>query len=85
LKRFHFFQHYSWKEYTMGGNVSLAVDAVYEILITDADGQHLELERFSDLDAARRRLPAVAAQYPGTKLALRNRRTRAILAETDGY
>lgn len=69
----------------MGGNVSLAVDAIYEILITDADGQHLELERFNDLDAARRRLPAVAAQYPGTKLALRNRHTRAILAETDGY
>ena len=69
----------------MGGNVSLAADAIYEILITDADGQHLELERFSDLDAARRRLPAVAAQYPGTRLALRNRHTRVILAETDGY
>lgn len=69
----------------MGGNVSLAADAIYEILITDADGQHLELERFNDLDAARRRLPAVAAQYPGTKLALRNRHTHAILAETDGY
>lgn len=69
----------------MGGNVSFAGDAIYEILITDADGQHLELERFNDLDAAWRRLPAVAAQYPGTKLALRNRHTRAILAETDGY
>jgi hypothetical protein len=70
----------------MGGKLSLAsLDAIYEILITDADGQHLELERFHDLDAARRRLPAVAAQYPGTKLALRNRHTRAILAETDGY
>ena len=69
----------------MGGNLSLAADAIYEILITDADGQHLELERFNDLDAARRRLPAVAALYPGTKLALRNRHTRAILAETDGY
>lgn len=69
----------------MGGNLSPAVDAVYEILITDADGQHLELERFNDLDAALLRLRAVAAQYPGTKLALRNRHTRAILAETDGY
>jgi hypothetical protein len=69
----------------MGGNGSLTLDAIYEILITDADGQHLELERFNDLDAARRRLPAVAAQYPGTKVALRNRLTRAILAETDGY
>jgi len=69
----------------MGGDLSLALDDIYEILITDADGQHLKLERFKDLDAARRRLPAVAAQYPGTKLALRNRHTRAILAETDGY
>ncbi len=69
----------------MGGKVSLALDAIYEILITDADGQHLELERFNDLDAARQRLPAVAAQYPGTKVALWNRHTRAILAETDGY
>lgn len=69
----------------MGGKVFLALDAIYEILITDADGRHLELERFQDLDAARQRLPAVAAQYPGTKVALWNRHTRAILAETDGY
>jgi hypothetical protein len=69
----------------MGGKVSLALDAIYEILIADADGQHLELESFNDLDAARLRLLEVAAQYPGTKLALWNRHTRAILAETDGY
>ncbi len=69
----------------MAGKVSLALDAIYDILITDADGQHLELESFKDLDAARRRLPLVAAQYPGTKVALWNRHTRAILAETDGY
>ena len=69
----------------MGGKVSLESNAIYEILLTDADGRHLELECFNDLDAARRRLPAVAAQYPGTKLALWNRHTRAILAETDGY
>ena len=69
----------------MGGNLSLAVEAIYEILITDADGKHLKLERFTDLDVARRRLPVVAAQYPGTKVALWNRHTRAILAETDGY
>jgi len=37
------------------------------------------------LDTARRRLPALAAQYPGTKVAVWNRNTRAILAETDGY
>ena len=69
----------------MAGRVSLALDAIYEILIPDADGQHLELESFKDLDAARLRLPAVAAQYPGTKVALWNRHTRVILAETDGY
>jgi len=51
----------------------------------DADGQHLTLESFKDLDTARRRLPALAAQYPGTKVALWNHNTRAILAETDGY
>ncbi len=69
----------------MAGKVSLALDAIYDILITDADGQHLELESFKDLDTAQRRLPVVAAQYPGTKVALWNRHTRAILAETDGY
>jgi hypothetical protein len=69
----------------MAGKVSLVLDAIYDILIMDADGQHLELESFKDLETARRRLPALAAQYPGTKVALWNRHTRAILAETDGY
>ncbi len=69
----------------MAGKVGLALDAAYDILILDADGQHLALESFKDLDTARRRLPALAAQYPGTKVAVWNRNTRAILAETDGY
>ena len=69
----------------MAGKVSLTLDAIYDILIMDADGQHLELENFKDLDIARRRLPILAAQYPGTKITLWNRHTRAILAETDGY
>ena len=69
----------------MAGKVGLARDAAYDILILDADGQHLALESFKDLDTARRRLPALAAQYPGTKVAVWNRKTRAILAETDGY
>lgn len=69
----------------MAGKVCIALDAAYDILIMDADGQRLALESFKDLDTARRRLPAVAAQYPGTKVALWNRNTRAILAETDGY
>lgn len=60
-------------------------DTIYDILIRDADGRHLELESFCDLESARRRLPAIAAQYPGTKITLWHRRTRAILAESDGY
>jgi len=69
----------------MAGKVCIALDAAYDILIMDADGQRLALESFKDLETARRRLPALAAQYPGTKVALWNRNTRAILAETDGY
>jgi hypothetical protein len=69
----------------MAGKVCLALDAIYDILIADADGQHLELESFKNLEAARRRFPELAAQYPGTKVALWNRNTRSILAESDGY
>ena len=69
----------------MAGKDFLVLDANYEILIMDADGQRLELESFKDLETARRRFPALAAQYPGTKVALWNRHTRVILAETDGY
>ncbi len=69
----------------MTGKFLLAPDATYDILIRDADGQHLELESFKDLDTARRRLPSLATLYPGTKVTLWNRNTRAILAETDGY
>jgi hypothetical protein len=69
----------------MAGKVCLALEAIYDILIMDADGQRLELESFKDLDIARRRLSLLAAQYPGTKITLWNRHTRAILAETDGY
>lgn len=69
----------------MRGQVFAVKQAVYDILIRDADGRHLELESFQDLESARLRLPSIAAKYPGTKLTLWNRRTRAILAETDGY
>lgn len=64
--------------------VSYQREAVYDILILDADGRRLELESFRDLESARRRFPSIAAQYPGTKIALWNRSTRAILAETEG-
>jgi len=69
----------------MAGKDSLVLDAIYEVLIMDADGQRLELESFKDLETARRRLPALAAQYPGTKVALWNRHTQVILAESEGY
>jgi hypothetical protein len=69
----------------MAGKACLALEAIYDILIMDADGQHLELETFKDLDTAQQRLPALAAQYPCTKITLWHRHTRAILAETDGY
>jgi hypothetical protein len=69
----------------MSAKVSPASDTMYDILIRDADGQHLNLESHNDLEAARQRLPALAAQYPGTKVTLWNRKTRAILEETDGY
>ncbi len=62
-----------------------ARDSMYDILIRDADGRHLELESFHDLESAQRRLPSIAAQYPGTKVTLWNRYTRDIVAETDGY
>jgi hypothetical protein len=69
----------------MRGRIFPINNTVYDILIRDADGRHLELESFQDLESARLRLPSVAAKYPGTKLTLWNRQTRAILAETDGY
>lgn len=69
----------------MLGQVSLRGKAVYQILIRDADGRHLELESFQDLESAQRRLPIIAAQYPGTKVTLWNRHTRAVLAESEGY
>jgi hypothetical protein len=69
----------------MRGQVFSSVDAVFDILIRDADGRHLEIESFQDLESARLRLPLIAAKYPGTKLTLWNRHTRAIVAETEGY
>ena len=69
----------------MLGKDSVLLDAIYDILIMDADGQRLELESYKDLETAQRRLPALAAQYPGTKVALWHRHTRVILAETEGY
>lgn len=69
----------------MRGQAFPTEDAVYGILIRDADGRYLELESFQDLENARLRLPSIAARYPGTKLTLWNRHTRDILAETDGY
>ena len=69
----------------MAAPFASTIDPVYDILIEDADGRHLRLERLRDLEIARQRLPVLAAQYPGTRLILRNQETRAILAATDGY
>ena len=69
----------------MRGQVFLVRNAIYDIVIRDADGRHLELESFTDLESARRRLPSIAARYPGVKVTLWNRQTRDIVAETEGY
>jgi hypothetical protein len=69
----------------LGAPVSSTTESVYDILIEDADGRPLRLESLCDLEMARQRLPILAAQYPGTRLILRNHKTRAILAATDGY
>ena len=55
----------------------------YDILMEDADGRNLRLESTRDLDAAWKRFPALAAQYPGTRLVLRSRETKDILAHTE--
>ena len=58
----------------------------YDILIEDADGRNLSLESVRDLASARERLPLLAKQYPvGTRLLLRNRLTKAILAQMEEY
>ena len=69
----------------MRGPVFSVENAIYAILIRDADGRHLELESFTDLESARGRLASIAAQYPGVRVTLWNRQTRDIVAETDGY
>ena len=69
----------------MRGQFFTVQNAIYAILIRDADGRHLELESFTDLESARGRLASIAAQYPGLKVTLWNRKTRDIVAETDGY
>ena len=69
----------------MPPQVSSVIEPVYDILIEDADGRHLRLERLRDLETARQRLPVLAAQYPGTRLILWNHNTRTILAATEGY
>ena len=69
----------------MTGRATGTLSTIYDILITDADGQLLPLESFQDLDTARRRFPLLAAQYPGTKVTLWNRETRTVLAESEGY
>jgi len=69
----------------MAGQVSSPIEPAYDILIEDADGRHLWLEGAQEIENARERMSALAAQYCGMRLILWNHRTRTILAETDGY
>jgi len=69
----------------MAGPVSSLTEPFYEILIEDADGRRVLLEGVPDLETARARLHALAAQYSGMSLILCNHKTRAILVETGGY
>ena len=57
----------------------------YDILIDDADGKKLWLESLPDLESARKRLPLLAAEYPGMRLVLWHRKTQTVLAATEGY
>jgi hypothetical protein len=57
----------------------------YDILLDDADGKHLWLESAHDLEAAKRRLPALAADYPGMRLVLWHRKSQTVLVATEGY
>jgi hypothetical protein len=63
----------------MAAKVSLALKGICEILIVDADGQHLALESFKNLDAARQ-LPAASCPISRHESTLWNRNTRAMLA-----
>jgi|HubBroStandDraft_6_1064221.scaffolds.fasta_scaffold3536965_1 hypothetical protein len=69
----------------MVGRVSSPTEPFYDILIEDADGRHLWLEGVPDLETARVRMPALAAQYSGMRLILWNHKTRTIVASTEGY
>jgi len=69
----------------MAGAFSSSAQPVYDILIDDADGRKLLLERLQDLAVARQRLRALSSEHSGMRLILWNRQTRTILAETDGY
>ncbi len=59
-------------------------DFRYDILLEDADGRNLRLESTRNLIKARERFPAIAAQFPGMRIVLRNRQTRELLAQTEG-
>ncbi|GAC1631840.1 MAG: hypothetical protein NVS9B14_04280 [Candidatus Acidiferrum sp.] len=69
----------------MGPPIPHSVEFRYDIVIEDADGRNLRLESLRDLAAARERLPKLAVEYPGTRLLLRNRLTRDVLDQTEGF
>lgn len=57
----------------------------YDILLEDADGRNLRLESTRDLNKAWERFPDLAKQFPGMRIVLRNRQTRELLAQTEGF
>jgi hypothetical protein len=69
----------------MVGAFSSPGHPVYDILIDDADGRKLLVERLQDLAVARQRLRALSSEHAGVRLILWNQQTRTILAETEGY
>jgi hypothetical protein len=69
----------------MVGTVSSMREPNFDILLDDADGKHLWLESTYDLETAKQRLPALAAEYPGMRLVLWHRKTQSILTATEGY
>jgi len=69
----------------MSDAVSSPGQSIYDILIEDADGRKLLLERSYDLGYAKRRLQALSAEHAGIRLILWNQQARTVVAETDGY
>ena len=86
MKRSVLLRHYLTGEYRfMCSPNHNAGEFRYDILMEDADGRNLRLESTRDLNKAWERFPALAEQFPGIRIVLRNRQTRELLAQTEGF